>query len=130
MDKPVNLNDKFSVLKRAKSFTYAIRGVWIFIKNTHNAWVHLVFLAIAIALGFYFSITVAEWMILFLAGGFVLVAEAFNTAIEIGVDLASPGYHELARDTKDVAAGAVLISATTAVISGVFIFGKYIVAAL
>jgi diacylglycerol kinase len=69
-------------------------------------------------------------MILFLAGGFVLVAEAFNTALEIGVDLASPGYHELARDTKDVAAGAVLISATTAVISGVFIFGKYIVAAL
>ncbi len=130
METPANLNDSFSIVKRAKSFTHAGRGLWIFVKSTHNAWIHLVFLAVAVALGIYFSITVVEWMVLVLAGGFVLVAEAFNTAIEIDIDLTSPEYHPYAKDTKDVAAGAVLIAATTALIIGFFIFGHYILEAL
>ena len=79
-----------------------------------------------IALGFYFHIAKIEWFMLILAAGFVLTAEAFNTAIEIDIDLTSPDYHPYARDTKDVAAGAVLISAITALIIGVMIFGHYI----
>lgn len=120
-------NKKFSLIKRAKSFTHAGRGVWIFIKTTHNAWVHIVFCAIAIILGIFFNITHIEWMLLVLVSGFVLVSEAFNTAIEIDIDLTSPEYHPYARDTKDVAAGAVLISSITAVIVGLSIFGHYIV---
>ena len=130
MEKPANLNDKFSIVKRAKSFAHAGRGIWIFVKSTHNAWIHLVVLAIAVALGVYFNITVVEWMVLVLAGGFVLCAEAVNTAIEIDIDLTSPEYHPYARDTKDVAAGAVLVAAVTAIICGCFIFGHYILAAL
>lgn len=118
---------EFSLIKRAKSFTYAGRGLYVFIKSTHNAWIHLVVLAIAIVLGVYLHITVVEWMMLVLVGGFVLAAEAFNTAIEIDIDLTSPEYHPYARDTKDVAAGAVLIAATTALIVGCFIFGHYLV---
>lgn len=127
MEKPTSLNDKFSIVKRAKSFTHAGRGIYIFIRSTHNAWIHLAFLAVAIILGIYFHITVAEWMILVLAGGFVLLTEAVNTAIEIDIDLTSPEYHPYARDTKDVAAGAVLIAAITASICGFFIFGHYFV---
>jgi diacylglycerol kinase len=130
MEKPANLNDKFSIVKRAKSFTHAGRGIWIFIKSTHNAWIHLVFLAAAVGLGIYFDITVVEWMVLVIAGGFVLCAEAVNTAIEIDIDLTSPEYHPYARDTKDVAAGAVLIAALTALICGFFIFGHYVLAVL
>ncbi len=126
MEKPAPLNDSFSIVKRAKSFTHAGRGLWVFVKSTHNAWIHLVFLAVAVTLGVYFSITVVEWMVLVLAGGFVLAAEAFNTAIEIDIDLTSPEYHPYARDTKDVAAAAVLIAATTALIIGFFIFGNYV----
>lgn len=112
------------------SFTYAGRGVWIFFKTTHNAWVHVFVLTFAVVLGFYFNITRVEWMVLVLIGGFVLAAEAFNTAIEIDIDLTSPQYHPYARDTKDVAAGAVLISAITALIVGLIIFGHYILAIL
>lgn len=118
-------NTRFSLLKRAKSFTHAGRGVWIFIKTTHNAWIHLVIFTIAITLGIYFGITHIEWMILILTGGFVLTAEAFNTAIEIDISLTSPEYHPFARDTKDVAAGAVLISSITALGIGILLFGKY-----
>lgn len=118
---------RFSLLKRAKSFTHAGRGIWIFIKTTHNAWLHLVIFAIAIILGIYFKITHTDWMLLILTGGFVLSAEAFNTAIEIDMNLTSPEYHPFARDTKDVAAGAVLISSIIAGIVGILIFGKYFI---
>lgn len=118
-------NTRFSLLKRAKSFTHAGRGLWIFIKTTHNAWLHLVIFTMAIVFGIYFKITHIEWILLILTGGFVLSAEAFNTAIEIDINLTSPEFHPYARDTKDVAAGAVLISAIIAGIVGVFIFGRY-----
>ncbi|MEI8123705.1 MAG: diacylglycerol kinase family protein [bacterium] len=83
-------------------------------------------LAIAIFLGFYFGITQSEWISLIIVAGLVLVSEAFNTAIEIDIDLTSPDFHPYAKDTKDVAAGAVLISAIIAIIVGILIFGKYL----
>jgi diacylglycerol kinase (ATP) len=119
-------SDRFSFVKRAKSFVHAGRGLWIFVKTTHNAWLHIAILILAIALGIYFHITHIEWMLLILVSGFVLAAEAFNTAIEIDMDLTSPESHPYARDTKDVAAGAVLISAIVAVIIGVGIFANHI----
>ena len=124
--KEITENKKFSIIKRAKSFKHAGRGLYIFIKTTHNAWIHVLVLLAVIVAGFYFKISSIEWMILILTGGFVLVAEAFNTAIEIDMDLTSPEYHPYARDTKDVAAGAVLVSAITALIVGILIFGKYL----
>lgn len=120
---------KFSIVKRAKSFIHAGRGIYIFVKTTHNAWLHISILIIAIALGLYFKITNIEWIMLIIVGGIVLAAEAFNTAIEIDIDLTSPEYHPYARDTKDVAAGSVLISAIMALIVGVLIFGKYLLSA-
>lgn len=119
----------FSVVKRAKSFTHAGRGIWVFIRTTHNAWLHAAILLGAIALGFYFRITRVEWLFIVLAAGLVMTAEAFNTAIEVDIDLTSPEYHPFAKDTKDVAAGAVLISAITAAIIGLVIFVPYIAAA-
>ena len=77
-------------------------------------------------MGWYFRITQVEWVALIFAGGMVLSAEAFNTAIEIDINLTSPEYHPFARDTKDVAAGAVLISALSATVVGILIFVPYI----
>lgn len=77
-------------------------------------------------LGIYFDITRTEWIALVFACGLVLITEAVNTAIEIDIDLTSPEYHPYAKDTKDVAAGAVLLSAITASIVGILVFGPYI----
>jgi len=119
--------ERFSLVKRAQSFTHASRGLMVFLKSTHNAWAHLCILGIAVLAGCYYHITKVEWMTLTLVAGFVLTIEAINTAIEIDIDLTSPTYHPYARDTKDVAAGAVLLSALTAMIVGLFIFVPYIV---
>ncbi len=127
MSELLDTSEEFSLIKRAKSFTYAGRGIYVFIKTTHNAWIHLAILAVGVALGIYFGITKVEWMFLILAASFVLVTEAINTAIEIDIDLTSPEYHPYAKDTKDVAAGAVLIAAVTAAIIGACIFVPYLI---
>ncbi|OHA81486.1 MAG: hypothetical protein A2675_03375 [Candidatus Yonathbacteria bacterium RIFCSPHIGHO2_01_FULL_51_10] len=106
----------------AKSFAHAGRGVAVFFATTRNVRVHGAVFVAAVALGFFFSITKIEWMMLVLASGLVFATEAINTAIEIDMDLTSPEFHPYARDTKDVAAGAVLIAAITALVIGVLIF--------
>lgn len=121
MESPKEL-EAFSIVKRAKSFSYAIRGIKIFFKTQHNAWLHIFATLIVIILGIYFSITLIEWALLVFAIGLVFVTEALNTAMEFDMDLTSPEFHPFARDTKDIAAGAVLISAITAVIIGGIIF--------
>ena len=118
--------ENFSVIKRVRSFGYAFRGIGLLIKSTHNAWIHIAIFILVIILGIYFDVTKIEWFMVILASGFVFSAEAFNTAIEIDMDLTSPEYHPYARDTKDVAAGAVLISAITALVIGLLIFIPYI----
>ncbi|MEK7176837.1 MAG: diacylglycerol kinase family protein [Patescibacteria group bacterium] len=127
MDEKIDTKEEFSLVKRAKSFVHAGRGLKLFIKTTHNAWIQIVVFLGAILLGIYFDIPSLEWAVLTLAFGFVLASEAFNTAIEIDINLTSPGTHPYARDTKDVAAGAVLISAITALVIGLTIFLPYIV---
>ena len=56
----------------------------------------------------------------------VWTAEALNTAFEFLADVASPEFHPLVKHAKDVAAGAVLISAIGAVIIGLFVLGPYV----
>ena len=127
MDELLDTKHESSLLARAKSFAHAGRGILVLLKTTPNAWIHIVALVAVIALGFYYHITTTEWIILVFACGFVLVSEAFNTAIEIDINLTSPEYHPYARDIKDVSAGAVLISAITACIIGILIFIPYVV---
>ncbi len=113
---------RFSIVKRIKSTTHAFRGIGVFIRTTHNAWVHVFFSVLAIYLGIILHISSLEWIAIIFAIGLVILAETINTAIEIEVDLTSPNYHPYARDTKDVAAGAVLITVAIAGLVGLIIF--------
>jgi len=49
-----------------------------------------------------------------------------NTAVEAVVDLVSPEFHPLAKIAKDTAAGAVLLAACGAGITGYLILAKYV----
>lgn len=125
MDEPTK-NEQFSITKRVKSVTHAWRGLQFFLKYTHASWIHLTVFVFVLVLAFYFNITRLELIALILSAGLVLITEAINTAIEIDINLTSPDYHPYARDSKDVAAGAVLISAIFATIVGLLVFVPYI----
>ena len=113
---------EFSIAARMKSVMHAWRGLGIFLKTTHNAWVQSFCFLLEIILAIIFRISSTEWIFIVLSGGLLLVAEAFNTAIEIDIDLTSPEYHPYARDTKDVSAGAVLLMAIITTVVGLIIF--------
>ncbi len=116
----------FSIASRTNSLKYALRGIYLFFKTQHNAWVQLAIAIVVIGTGCFFSITKIEWLLVILSITTVFVAEAFNTAIEIHMNLTSPNPHPHARDTKDVAAGAVLLTAVGAGIVGIIIFSPYL----
>lgn len=106
-----------------QSFGYAFRGIWLVARSERNFQVHLGASVAVVALALWLRCTPIEWAILVLTMGLVLVAEALNTAIETVVDLVSPEYNTLAGHAKDIAAGAVLLAALTAVIVAVWILG-------
>jgi diacylglycerol kinase (ATP) len=116
----------FQFAGRIRSFYHAIRGVLRMIRCQHNAWIHAVATLVVLGTGFLFRVSSADWCWIILAISIVWTAEALNTAFEFLADAASPEFHPLVRDAKDVAAGAVLITAFAAVIIGVIIFWPYI----
>ena len=107
---------------RLNSFRFAFTGIGELFRSEPNAWIHLAAAILAIIAGWYFSLSNTEWCLVSFAIGAVFSAEAFNTAIENLTDLVSPQYHELARKTKDTAAGAVLLIAMAAAATGLLIF--------
>ncbi len=109
-------------VKYHEKFLNAFRGFYVLSKTTRHLFIHLTSALVVIVFGFYFKVSSLEWIALIFAIGFVLVTEALNTAIEIDMDLTSPEYHPYARDTKDVAAAAVLLSVFVAIIIGLIIF--------
>ena len=113
---------RFSLVARLKSSDHALRGLGIFIRTAHHLWVEIFFIILGIYLGFVLHLSNIEWVLVALSFGLIVIAEAFNTAIEIDIDLTSPNYHPYARDTKDVAAGAVSLSIIVAGIMGLLIY--------
>ena len=108
---------------RIKSIRIALDGLKQVFISEPNARIHaLITLVVAAAAGL-FQISRGEWIALGLTVGLVWVAEIFNTAVEKLVDLASPEIHPTAKAIKDISAGAVLVSALTAVLVGILIFG-------
>ena len=96
--------------KRTRSFVYAFRGIGLLFSTQPNARIHAVAMLVIVAVGFWVSLAPWEWCMIALCMGLVLAAEAINSSIEFLTDLASPDIHPLAEKTKDLAAGAVLIT--------------------
>ncbi len=85
--------------------------------------VHVAFVVGVTALGLYLGIDALRWAILALTFSLVLAAELLNSALEALTDLVQPAHHPLAGRAKDLAAGAVLVTAAGAVAVGLLILG-------
>ncbi|HHW46531.1 MAG TPA: diacylglycerol kinase family protein [Clostridiales bacterium] len=105
-----------------KAFTYAANGIVAAICSTRNLRFHItvavyVLLAAPIVLESFF-----EWAVVFLTIGFVIAAEIFNSSIEELCDFITKEKKQQIGLIKDMAAGAVLVSALASVAVGVFLF--------
>ena len=118
---------EFSPRTLLRSFTHAYAGIKETIANEQNFKIQLLCAVAAILAGCACKINLSNCLILTQVIALVLTAEMINTALEHLVDLAAGGfYHPLARAAKDASAGAVLLSSAFAVVSGIFIFGPYV----
>lgn len=109
-----------------KGFGFAFAGIWQMLLHERNFKVHVLALLVVILAGFYFHITAQEWINILLVSALVLSLEAINTAIEKLCDLYTTETHPQIKIIKDIAAGAVLISAIFALVIAIVIFKKYI----
>jgi Diacylglycerol kinase len=107
---------------RLKSITFAVKGAIKLITTEHSVMVQFSLGIIMTILGFYLNITQTEWLFQTLAIGLVLSIEGLNTAIEKVADFIHPNYHERIGFIKDIAAGAVLFAAGTAIAIGLIIY--------
>jgi diacylglycerol kinase len=123
---PPSNEQRFTLLARFKSFSYAFQGIIFMLKTQHNAWLHFIATLMVTGLGLYFPVKTDDWRWLIVAIVMVWVAETFNTAVEYVCDVVSPGYSEVVKHAKDIAAGAVLICAFRAALIGVVTFWPYL----
>ena len=117
-------------INRIQSFQYAFAGIWHTLKTQRNAQIHVIIALVIFVLGLALNITLTEWAIIALTIGFVISVEMLNTATESAMDYVNADFHPHIKVVKDVAAGAVLVSAITAVVIGLLIFGPRLIALL
>lgn len=119
-----NMIQAHSPKKHIKSFKYAFAGVLHALLNEANFRIHIIATVVVVSLGFFFEISNIEWAIVVLITAMVLTAEMVNTVIEVLMDHMFKEYHAVAKITKDLGAGFVLISATAALVIFTLIFGE------
>jgi diacylglycerol kinase (ATP) len=124
-------NDASSRLRgRLQSFRDAGRGLAAMLASEPNARIHGLAAVGVVGAGIGFGISRAEWLAVVLSIGLVFVAEGANTALEALCDVVSPQWHAGIERAKDVAAGAVLAAALTALAVATLVFGPRILSLL
>lgn len=108
--------------KLINSFKCAIQGIIQAMKTERNVKIHITIMILVIISGIVFKIAKQEWITCIILFGLVISLELVNSAIETTVDIAMPEINEKAKKAKDIAAGAVLVSAISSAIIGLTIF--------
>jgi diacylglycerol kinase (ATP) len=109
-----------------ESLKIAVAGiVYLFLYHRNMRIIFLAGIA-AFLLGVYYKLKGIELVALCITITLVFIAEMFNTAIEMIIDMSTGKYHILIKLVKDIAAGVVLIASLNAVAVGIVLFWKRI----
>ena len=105
-----------------KTFNYAIDGIIYTLKSQRNMKIHYAIAILVLFLTLFLNLSRIEIIAVFFSISLVILSEMFNTAIEKTVDLVTTEYSPLAKIAKDVAAGAVLVSALNSIMVAYLVF--------
>ncbi len=105
------------------SVKHALDGIGIILKEEKNMRSHALFGVVPLLLAWLFESSPMEWIVIIFCIFLVIIMEFLNTIFENVVDLVTDyEYHPLAKKAKDIAAGAVLVTAFFAVLIAAIIF--------
>ena len=86
--------------------------------------IQVILMVIAIVVFVMIEISRTEWLAVIICFGMVISAEIFNTCIERLCDMITKEKDEKIAYIKDIAAGAVLVTALMSLIIAIFIIGR------
>ena len=109
-----------------KSFRYAYKGLIKTFKEEQNLRIQAFFAVVVLLIGWGLKIERADWIILVLVIGLVILMELANSAVERVTDMLKPRINTYVKEIKDVTAAAVLVASLVSVIIGIIIFWPYI----
>lgn len=109
--------------KLVESFVHAWAGMRYVFCSERNPRIYLAVTVAIVGLGLWVTLSASEWALLIAAVAFVFAGEMLNTVVEVIVDLITLEQNPLAKQAKDVAAGAVLVASIAAAAVGVVILG-------
>ena len=104
------------------SFRYAIEGIVHVVRTQRHMRFHIIIVVLVLLLGLLCRFTPLQLVALMAVSTAVIVCEMVNTAVETVVDMITLSYHPLAKLSKDIAAGAVLVSAINAAVVAAILF--------
>jgi diacylglycerol kinase (ATP) len=104
------------------ALNYAFEGVVHVVRTERNMQIHIVATVVVLLGALWVGVTREELLALIFAATLVIVAEMFNTAVEAAIDVATSSFDPRAKIAKDVAAGAVLITAVCALAVAYVVF--------
>ena len=117
--------NKFQSRSFSKSVMYALNGVRLAFRSQRNFRKHLVITIFSLTLAFLLKVSIVEFCIILFANMFVLVMEMINSVIEFVIDAYYKNkWAKLAKLSKDIAAGAVLVSACTSAFIAFLIYAS------
>lgn len=99
-----------------------MKKIRMFFDREQNLLIHIIATILVTIFGIIFKLQLYEWLLVYTMIAFVITSELINSAIELVVDLYTTKFNPLAMVAKDVAAGAVVISAFTAICVGMYVF--------
>lgn len=108
------------------SFKFAVRGLRTVLSRERNARIHLFFAVFAVVASLLFHITADQFLVIILSITLVFFAEIVNTAIERTLDLTYHENSQLVRFVKDTTAAGVLVTAASALLVAIVIFGPHV----
>jgi diacylglycerol kinase len=114
-----------AILAFGRSLYTAFQGIVYVVRSERNARLHLIIAIVALVIAVALGVSNAELAAIFFAIILVFTAEIVNTALEKTLDLIEPGHHKQVGIIKDIAAGAVLVTAIGALGIGLAIFSPY-----
>lgn len=103
-------------------FKCAFKGIWDTLKSESHMRFHMVAAFYVVIFSFFYSFSIIQWAILILTMVLVMALEMVNTCIEKLCNLVADRYEPLVKISKDISAGAVLISAIGSAVVAVLFF--------
>lgn len=119
--------NKFQSRSFQKSVMYALNGIRLAFRSQRNFRKHILIALLTLSIAFFLHVELIEFCMIIFANMFVLVVEMLNSVIEFVIDAYYKNkWAKLAKLSKDIAAGAVLLSAVSSAVISFLIFANKI----